>query len=93
MHESARFLRSLEHRNPERPRFFIDPTGYENLEIRHRGQSIRLPMAEVLAFARRWEADAWSRHESASVRRTLSTDAHPLRNVRPDDPDVARDGF
>ena len=48
MIESAQFLESLEHDNPDRPRFTIKPGLYENMEIGFRGQVMCVPMAEVL---------------------------------------------
>ena len=69
MIESAQFLESLEHDNPDRPRFTIKPGLYENLEIGFRGQVMCVPMAEVLAFARRWEADLKAQRAERKVRR------------------------
>jgi hypothetical protein len=57
MHESAAFLASLEHDNPDRPRFGIVPATDTQLEIMLRGQRMLVPISEVLSFAARWRSD------------------------------------
>ena len=54
--ESQKFLRSLEHTNSRRPKFSIKHECYPMLEIVQEGKFMQVPMAEILNFARRWEA-------------------------------------
>ena len=88
MIESAQFLESLEHDNPYRPRFTIKPGLYENLEIGFRGQVMCVPMAEVLVFARRWEADFESRRQAQQDSGRLCLFPYSLMNTNLNDPDI-----
>ena len=88
MVESAQFLESLEHDNPDRLRFTIKPGLYENLEIGFRGQVMCVPMAEVLVFARRWEVDLKAQRAGQKDTTTLALFPYPLMNVNLNDPDV-----
>ena len=88
MAESAQFLESLQHDNPERPRFTIRRGVYENLEIELHGQVMRIPMAEVLAFARRWEADQAAQRAAQKGAPTLAIFPYPLMRSKLDDPDI-----
>ena len=88
MVESAQFLESLEHDNPDRPRFTIKPGVYESLEIGFCGRFICLPMAEVLTFARRWEADLQAQRAERKGATTLALFPYPLMSVKMNDPDV-----
>ena len=88
MVECAQFLESLEHDNPDRPRFTIKPGLYENLEIGFRGQVMCVPMAEVLVFARRWEADLKAQGAERKCATTLALFPYPLMSVNLNDPDV-----
>ena len=88
MHESAEFLASLNHINPERPRFVIKPHALETrLEISFRGQSLELPIAVILCFAARWQADR-ERQWDESPRKGLRIHPYPLHHTRLDDPDL-----
>ena len=89
MRESAEFLATLEHDNPDRPRFRIKPSRYENLEIGFNGQVMCIPMAEVLLFARRWEADFESCRQAQQDSGQLCLFPYSLMNTRQNDPDVA----
>ena len=90
MRESERFLKSLLHENPLRPRFTIQPAEYETLlEIQHQGQRLEVPISEVLAFAARWQADRDER-ESQVSRQHLPIHPYPLYNMRMNDPDRAK---
>ncbi len=87
MNESADFLRSLLHDNPDRPRFTIWPDEFETmLEIQHRGQSLKVPISEVLHFAARWQADREQRIAQDPTPR-LKIHPYPLYGTRLDDPD------
>jgi hypothetical protein len=88
MVESAQFLESLEHDNPDRPRFTIKPGVYENLEIEFHGQLMCVPIAEVLAFARQWEADLKAQRAGRKEATTLALFPYPLMSVNLNDPDV-----
>ena len=88
MIESTQFLESLQHDNPERPRFAIKRGGYENLEIGFRGQVMCIPMAEVLVFVQRWQADQDSQRAARAGPPTLSICPYPLMNVQLNDPDA-----
>lgn len=87
MHEAAQFLESLEHDNPHRPRFRIKPKCYENLEIAFHGQVMCIPMAEVLLFARRWEADFELRRQAQQDSGQLCLFPYNLMNTNLNDPD------
>ena len=88
MIESAQFLESLEHDNPDRPRFTIKPGVYEKLEIGFRGQVVYVPIAEVLLFARRWEADLKAQRAERKDATNLALFPQPLMSVNLNDPDV-----
>ena len=88
MPESAQFLESLEHDNPDRPRFRIKPKCYENLETTFRGQVMFIPMAEVLLFARRWEADFESRRQAQQDSGKLCLFPYSFMNTNLNDPDI-----
>ena len=88
MRESAEFLETLEHDNPDRPRFRIKLSGYDNLEISFSGQVMCIPMAEVLLFSRRWEADFELKDEAARRRGELCLFPYNLMNAGMNDPDV-----
>lgn len=87
MHESAQFLESLNHSNPERPRFSIKPGTYPMLEIELAGQRMEVPIAEILAFARRWEADWAERKEAIRTAGRLPLYPYSIMCTRLDDPD------
>ena len=88
MVESTEFLSSLEHTNPDRPRFSIRPGLDAMLEIEHRGQSIQLPLSEILNFASRWQADYSEREKQIQSAKDLCRFPYPLYNVHLNDPDV-----
>ena len=88
MTESTQFLESLQHDNADRPRFTVQRGVYENLEIGFRGQVMCIPMAELLAFARRWEAEQESQRAARVGGPSLAVHAYPLMNANLDDPDV-----
>lgn len=88
MRESAEFLETLEHDNPQRPRFRIKPRGYENLEISFNGQVMCIPMAELLLFARRWEADFESRRQVQQDSGQLCLFPYNVMNTNLNDPDL-----
>ncbi len=88
MHESAQFLETLEHDNPDRPRFSIKPNGYENLQISFNGQVMCVPMAEVLLFARRWEADFEARRKAQRSKGALCLFPYNLMKTNLNDPDL-----
>jgi hypothetical protein len=87
MCESIQFLETLQHDNPDRPRFTIRSGVYENLEISFRGQVMCIPMAEVLTFTRRWDADFESRRAARQVEGSLVLFPYPLMSVNMNDPD------
>lgn len=90
MRESERFLKSLLHENPLRPRFTIKPAEYETLlEIQHLGQRLEVPISEILAFAARWNADRAERESQDSTPR-LRIHPYPLHNTHMNDPDRAK---
>ena len=87
MHESADFLLSLPHDNPLRPRFTIKPAKFDtSLGIQHLGQSIEVPISEVLAFAARWQADR-AKQVSEDPTPRLRIHPYPLYSTRVIDPD------
>jgi len=88
MTESTQFLESLEHDNPDRPRFKIKRGVYENLQIDFRGQVMCIPMAELLAFARRWEADQKSQQTARVGVPGLGVHPYPIMSASLDDPDI-----
>ncbi len=86
MYETDEFLRSLRHDNPLRPRFTIKPAEFDTmLEIVHKGQRMEVPIAEILSFAARWQADQDKR--AALDPHRLRVHPYPLYNTRIDDPD------
>lgn len=87
MHESVEFLSSLDHTNPHRPKFRIIP-GPDDLEITFKGQVMVVPIAEVLDFANRWDADHEAKRPAAIAKGHLFLHPYPLYNVRLQDPDV-----
>jgi hypothetical protein len=88
MRESAEFLNSLQHSNPNRPRFTIQPDEFETmLEIEHRGQRIEIPISEVLSFAARWEADR-EKQLAADPTPRLRVHPYPLYSASLSDPDM-----
>jgi hypothetical protein len=91
--ESEKFLRSLEHTNPLRPMFLINHKGYPMLEISHDGKSMQVPMAEILNFARRWDADYEAQREARKEIDRLYVFPYPLMNLNLNDPDVREVGW
>jgi len=92
MTESTRFLESLQHDNPDRPRFTIKCGVHENLEIGSRGQVMCIPIAESPEFARRCEADQKSQR-TAQVRVRvrvpgLLVHPYPIMSANLGDPDI-----
>jgi hypothetical protein len=87
MTESADFLASLQHSNSERPTFSIDPGGTGQLDVWFQGKHLRLPMSEVLNFARRWQADFEQRRQAMQRAGSLMLFPYPLYNTKLDDPD------
>jgi hypothetical protein len=88
MIESTKFLSSLAHDNPHRPHFSIRPGLDVMLEIEHRGQSIQLPLSEILNFASRWQADYSEQEKQVQSAGGLCRFPYPLYNVSLNDPDV-----
>jgi hypothetical protein len=87
VHESADFLKSLQHDNPLRPRFTIKPAKFDtSLEIQHLGQCVEVPVSEVLAFAARWQADR-AKQISGEPTPRLRIHPYPLYSMRVTDPD------
>lgn len=91
--ESEKFLRSLEHTDPLRPIFSIKHKGYPMLEISHDGKSMQVPMAEILNFARRWEADYQAQREIRKEINRLYFFPYPLMNINMNDPDAIEIGW
>lgn len=93
MHESADFLKSLQHNNSERPLFTIKPAEFDTmLEVQYRGQRMAVPISEVLHFAARWQADREQRlaqRDAQDPLPRLHVHPYPLYSVRLDDPDRA----
>lgn len=87
------FLRSLEHTNPLRPRFSIDHKGYPMLKISYDGKCMQVPMAEILNFARRWEAAHEAQGEARKEVNRLYVFPYPLMNINLNDPDVVEIGW
>lgn len=58
------------------------------LEIKHRGQSIQVPLSEILNFASSWQADYSEREKQIQSAGGLSLFPYPLYNGRLNDPDV-----
>lgn len=85
--ESPEFLQSLDHQNPLRPKFSIRHEGYAMLEISKDGQVMRVPMAEILIFARRWEADFSARRLAQAGEDRLFLFPYSLMDTRLTDPD------
>lgn len=92
MFESDKFLQSLQHDNPLRPRFTIHPAEHITmLEIVHQGQRMELPISEILSFAARWKADQDERAALGPPR--LRTHPYPLYNTKVNDSDVGEWGM
>ena len=89
MRESADFLRSLQHNNSARPKFAIGQGTNAMLSISFQGTETTVPMAEILAFARRWETDRKAGDIEMQRVGNLVKTTYPLFSVRVDDPDVA----
>lgn len=85
--ESEKFLRSLNHTNPARPKFSISRGVYPMLEISIDGISTQVPMAEILSFARRWEADHEAQLRARVRPNSLSIFPYPLMETKLNDPD------
>ena len=85
--ESPEFLQSLDHQIPLRPKFSIRHEGYAMLEISQDRQVMSVPMAEILNFARRWEADLKARRLAHIWSGRLSLFPYSLLNTRLTDPD------
>lgn len=85
MSESKEFLESLAHDNPERPRFTINNG---NLEISLKGNAVTIPMAEVLGFAGRWNADFEKARDKARLEGRMMLYPYSLLNTRLTDPDA-----
>jgi len=89
MRESAEFLASLEHDNPGRPVFRIVPAVVDTqLEISFHGQRMLLPIAEVLHFAVRWQADQDMQRAAKAPHTTLRIHPYPIFGARMIDSDV-----
>ena len=91
--ESAEFLRSLEHSNPDRPTFSIKRGVYPMLEISNGDQRMHVPMAEVLEFARRWRADHDAQRPARIASGKLDIFPYPLMSTRLTDPDCSSIGW
>ncbi len=91
--ESTDFLHSLEHTNPLRPKFSIMRAGYPKLEISLGGQVIQVPMAEILEFARRWQADHDAQRNSRIASGRLDIYPYPLMCTSTADPDIRLDAW
>ena len=89
MGESAEFLATLNHDNPDRPRFAIQGGIYPMVEVAFVGRRMSMPMAEILSFAKRWEADWDLRVMANQGKRQLSIYPYPLTATRNTDPDVS----
>ena len=88
MHESPEFLRSLEHSNPSRPKFEIGHRMDARLKITFEGQTLEVPISEILNFARRWESDRKTQRDSRTGS-GLNIYPYPLYGTRLLDPDCA----
>ena len=91
--ESEKFLLSLEHSNTLRPKFSIKRSGYPILEISWDGKTMQVPMAEILNFARRWEADYEARRQAPERPETFSIFPYPLMETKMNDPDCIEVGW
>lgn len=87
MFESPEFIASLNHTNPERPRFTIGTGMDARVLIEFNGQSLAVPIAEILKFARRWEADFERQRAKEKQAGRLGLFPYPLYGTRLDDPD------
>lgn len=87
--ESDEFLESLKHRNPGRPLFKILKGQYTNfLSITFKGQTLTVPIGEILDFARRWERDFERKQRYMAECGGSSMYPYALMGTRLDDPDV-----
>jgi hypothetical protein len=88
MIESENFSDSLNHSNPARPHFAIGTGMDAQMTITHQGQVMQLPIAEVLSFVQRWNADQDHQWETGMKRAGLRLFPYPLHSVRMTDPDA-----
>lgn len=87
MFESDKFLRSMQHDNPLRPRFTIKPAEYSTmLEIVFQGQRMEVPISEILSFAARWNVDQDER--AALGPPGLRLRPYPIYDMNLNDPDL-----
>ena len=91
--ESQKFLRSLEHTNARRPKFSIKHGGYPMLEIVQDGKLMQVPMAEILNFARRWEADYEARRQALDRPPSFFIFPYPFMETNMNDPDCVEVGW
>ncbi len=92
MSESDKFLRALVHTNPHRPTFEIGEGVDTQLRITFKGQTMEVPISEILNFARRWEADHKAQ-QALPTRTTLNIYPYPVYGTRMDDPDCLKVGW
>lgn len=57
------------------------------LEISLNGQAMQVPMAEILSFARRWEADYAALQRTPPRSTSLPVFPYPLMDTNVNDPD------
>ena len=89
MHESADFLESLQHDNPNRPQFTIKPAEFDTmLEIQYLGQRMEVPISDVLHFAARWQADRQKQESEGPIPR-LRRHPYPLYDTQLDNADLS----
>ena len=74
------------HTNSKRPMFEIGQGMDAQLRTTFEGQTMEVPIAEILNFARRWEAD-YAAQQARPTRTTLNIYPYPLYGTRLDDPD------
>ena len=91
--ESQKFLRLLEHTTSRRPKFSIKHGGYPMLEIVQYGKFMQVSMAEILNFARRWEADYEARRQAPDRPPSLFIFSYPLVETNMNDPDCVEVGL
>ena len=88
MHESPELIASFKHGNPDRPAFTIEHRECDTqVLITFRGQSMRVPISEVLHFANRWQID--QEQQKAKRPDRLHIFPYPLYNIRLGDADVS----
>ena len=75
------------------PSFPIKHGGYPMLEISRDGKTMQVPMAEILIFARRWQADYGTRRQAPERPETFSIFPYPLMETKMNDPDCIEVGL